>query len=404
MAIAKHMARVVPADLIPDCRCPERIIFLNPFMRPVYEIDSHVLTTLTPTSGRRRSGPGRTRSGGRPSNERGQTFGQAAVEAKCFTVTISSPALRVREYRVTPTASMGIADRDYHRNQPTDGGSGFLPRLTPVVKYLLIANIGIFILDYLVLPRFYGIKIDGALHLPPLLNWGAFTVHSAIMEHRLWEFITFQFLHDGLAHIMFNSIGLFFFGPWMERWWGPVKFLIFYLLCGIAGAAFYMLLMFLKIVPGDIGSYLVGASAGIYGIFIGVAFIAPDLRVTLLIPPVELTMRQVAIGLLIISTGAILLSLGGNEGGEAGHLGGAILGYVLMRWPGLLGKGRESNIIRPRAFKPKHQAKLRPRSDAHIEQANEVDLILDKISREGTHSLTQAERDLLLKASERQKP
>lgn len=298
---------------------------------------------------------------------------------------------------------MGIADRDYHRNQPTDGGGGFMPRITPVVKYLLIANIGIFILDYLILPNVLGLKIDGALHLPPLLNWGAFTVHSAIVEHRLWEFITFQFLHGGLAHIMINSLVLFFFGPWMEEWWGSIKFLIFYLLCGVAGAAFYMLLLTLKIIPGDNGAYLVGASAGIYGILIGVAFIAPDLSVKLLIPPIELTMRKLAIGLMVLSSAAILFRIGGNEGGEAGHLGGAILGYVLMRWPGLLRKGSESNIIRPRAFKRKSKAKLRPRSEAHIDRENEVDLILEKISREGTGSLTQAERELLLKASESQK-
>ena len=193
-------------------------------------------------------------------------------------------------------------------------------------------------------------------------------------------------------------IGLFFFGPWMERWWGSRKFLMFYLLCGCAGAVFFTLLTFLKILPSGPGvRHLIGASAGIYGIFIGVAVIAPDLRVMLLFPPIELSMRQLAIALLVIATGAILLSLGGNEGGEAGHLGGAILGYFLVRYPGMLGKGAVPRLPRMRRT---YEPKLRPRSDLLKQRDDAVDLILDKISREGFQSLTADEREVLRKASE----
>jgi MFS family permease len=202
--------------------------------------------------------------------------------------------------------------------------------------------------------------------------------------------------------VLFNCIGIYFFGPWMERWWGPKKFLLFYLLCGMAGAAFFTLLMFLQIVPGDLQSPLVGASAGIYGIFIGVAVIAPNLRVMLLFPPIELSMRQLAIALMAISIGAILLSFGGNEGGEAGHLGGAILGFILMRWPWLIGGNTRVEVFRPRVVENTGDAKLRPRTRLRMDEDSEVDRILEKISREGFQSLTQAERDILHKASERQ--
>lgn len=273
--------------------------------------------------------------------------------------------------------------------------------VTPVVKWLLIVNLGIFILDYMILAPSKG--LDG-LDFPPILRWGAFTIRSAIFEFRIWEFFTFQFLHGSVAHVLFNSLGLYFFGPWMERWWGSRKFLIFYLLCGAGGAAFLTLLASLSIVPGGFDTPMVGASAGIYGILIGVAVIAPELRVSLLFPPIELSMRQLAIGLIAISAGIILLSLGSNQGGEAGHLGGAIVGFLIMRWPGLLRGGGESNIIRPRAFRMRSQAKLRPRSEAHLDENSEVNRILDKISSQGTHSLTEAEREFLIKASERHKP
>jgi membrane associated rhomboid family serine protease len=276
-----------------------------------------------------------------------------------------------------------------------------MPAITPVVKVLLILNVSIFLLDYLLLPLLMGLKVDG-FHAPPLLRWGAFTIQSSIIGLKVWEFISFQFLHGNLLHILFNSLGIYFFGPWMERWWGPKKFLIYYLLCGIGGAAFFSILSFIGLIPGGYDSYLVGASAGIYGILMGVAFIAPDLRVRLFFPPVELTMRQLAIGLIGISAVVVLLSIGTNAGGEAGHLGGAIVGFLLMRYPHLLGANEEINIIRPAAFRRRSEAKLRPRSEAHLDEATEVDRILEKISREGTQSLSQAERDLLIKAAESQ--
>jgi membrane associated rhomboid family serine protease len=277
---------------------------------------------------------------------------------------------------------MGMADRDYHRDQSRTGG--FASRLTPVVKGLLIANTAVFFLDMFMGHAF--------------LKFGAFAIQSAIFEFRIWEFITFQFLHGSLGHLLFNCIGLFFFGPWMERWWGSRKFLIFYLLCGSAGAVFFTLLTFMGILPGGNYGGLIGASAGIYGIFIGVAVIAPDLRVMLLLPPIELSMRQLAIVMLVISTGSILLKLGGNEGGEAGHLGGAILGFILMRYPRLLGHDPDVDIFHPRQRNP-FVSKLRPRTRVELDQESSVDLILDKISREGFQSLTDAEREILQKAS-----
>ena len=284
---------------------------------------------------------------------------------------------------------MGIADRDYHRH-PTRGGGGFMSQLPPVVRGLLIANVAIFILDL-----FAG---------KPLYNFGAFTIQSAVFELHVWEFVTFQFLHGSLGHVLFKSIGIFFFGPWMERWWGSRKFLLFYLLCGAAGAAFFTLLVVLHLVPGGYDSPLIGASAGLMGIFIGVAVIAPHLRVALLFPPIELSMRQLAIGLMAISVGAILLNLGGNEGGEAGHLGGAILGFILMRHPWLLGRGSPVAIGQPLDFAPRPAPKLRPRTVLPIDEESAVDLILDKVSRDGFQSLTQAERDTLREASQRHHP
>jgi membrane associated rhomboid family serine protease len=287
---------------------------------------------------------------------------------------------------------MGLAEREYQRRMPRSPS-----RLTPVVRGLLWVQCGLFVLDYLVLPAVLGWKVD-AMNKPPLVTLGAFTVHSALKEWHLWEFITFQFLHDSVGHVLFNSIGLYFFGPWAERWWGAKRFLIYYLLCGCAGAGFFTLLMTLGIVPGSEDSWLIGASAGIYGIFVAVAVLAPNMRVMLLIPPVELSMRQLAIGLIVISVGIIVIGIGNNEGGEAGHMGGFIAGFVLMKFPWLLGGGLRPPVFH---FRPKHESKLRPRARiGGLSVDPEVDRILDKISQEGFQSLTPEEREVLDRAAQ----
>lgn len=289
---------------------------------------------------------------------------------------------------------MALADRDYQRNQPA--GGGFFSQLTPVVKWLLIANAAIYLLDLVLAPEDWMVK--------PMRQAGAFSVGTAIYGHHYWQFVTFQFLHGSVEHVLFNSIGMFFFGPWMERWWGTWKFLAFYLICGVGGAAFFTLLLASGMLPGDSPhSSLVGASAGIYGILIGVAVTSPNLRVHLLFPPIELSMRQLAMALMGMAVVMILFKIGGNEGGEAGHLGGAIVGFLLARYPQLLGGGHGYEIVRPVPTKPRPLPKLRPRSVIEKEQDSAVDLILDKISRDGFQSLTQAERDLLNKVSNQKK-
>ena len=147
---------------------------------------------------------------------------------------------------------MGASDRDYFRDEERRyAGGGGLPRLTPVAKWLLIANLSIFLIDLFTRPSN---SSYGAIN-----SRFCFAIESAFMEGKLWELLTFQFLHASPWHVLANSIGLYVFGPWAERWWGSRRFLVFYLLCGVAGALFFTLLTITGALPGrDLMTPLVG--------------------------------------------------------------------------------------------------------------------------------------------------
>ncbi len=272
------------------------------------------------------------------------------------------------------------------QNRVAQGG-GMLDQLTPIVKGLLILNVALYFSDLL----FFHSEIT---------RFGAFSIGNAIFEKKIWEFITFQFMHGSVEHVLFNSLGLFFFGPFVERWLGSLKFLVFYLTCGVGGAAFFVLLAFMGILPAiSFESSLVGASAGIYGIIIAVAVLVPHLQVSLLFPPVTLSMRQLAITVIVVAVGVIAFRIGDNAGGEAGHLGGAIVGYILIRMAPMFGVDIKHAPKHPRRY---YEPKIRPRTELDLHTQSEVDLILDKISREGFQSLTDEERDFLQRAANKE--
>ena len=277
-----------------------------------------------------------------------------------------------------------------------------------VTRWLLILNVGIFVLDLWNRPP--GMA-PGVLSWGPLNRWGCFTFDTAVLGGRVWEFITFQFLHDSVGHVLFNSIGILVFAPFVERWWGTRRFLAYYLLCGAAGGLFYSLLLVIGLLPNsDFGTPLVGASAGVFGLIFAVYRLAPAVTVQLLFPPVTLTMKQLA---LALAGFAVLVIAGGltfpharffwNSGGEAGHLGGALMGLLLMTRPGILGKPgrRQGKVIYDARFVHRRRmpSKLRPRTEVDLAAETEIDRILQKISDEGLDSLTAAERAILEKAS-----
>lgn len=228
---------------------------------------------------------------------------------------------------------MTTHDADEYRFEPLPRASS-APAVS-VTAWLIGINVAVYLLDQL----FWKLGIVGIIHDQsgplqygaPIRTLGFFSFHLAIVQLELWRFITFQFLHANFTHLLFNMFGLFFFGPLIESYLGRSRFLAFYLLCGIGGPVAYVLLWMTNFL-NSADAPLVGASAGIFGILIAASQIAPEATV-LLYGIIPMKLRTLAWLLLGISVFTVLrYGEAGlkNSGGEAAHLGGAAVGYILI--------------------------------------------------------------------------
>jgi len=280
---------------------------------------------------------------------------------------------------------MGLYDRDYTQSDYDGGGYGrrpqmrmMFPRISPVVKWLLIINIAVFVLT----AAFRPLAIFA-------LDWLSVYPLTAAMSLQLWRIITYQFLHDmgGFGHIFVNMVVLYFFGIMLERSWGSKRFLTFYLICGATGGILYPILAhigWLTVGP------LIGASGAILGIIAACAVLAPNMRVYVfgIFPMRLVTLALIVAGIAVFTL--VLPDQFGNAGGEAAHLAGMVAGalYVFSQsW---------RSQFRSRI---KHRFGEKKKISGHNLQVD-LDGILDKVHRNGIHSLTRREKRVLRQATE----
>lgn len=193
--------------------------------------------------------------------------------------------------------------------------------MPPLTQALLVANIGVFVLQ--------------------MLLGGGFATWFALwpLESGMfmpWQVGTYAFLHGGLMHLAFNMYGVWMFGGELERVWGSRRLGVFYA-ASVATAALAQLL-----VTGMTGSMAptVGASGGLFGLLMGFAMVFPQRRITPLLPPIPMPAW-----VFVMLYGAIELTLGvtGSASGVAhfAHLGGLLGGWLVIRyWRGQLPFGR----------------------------------------------------------------
>jgi len=164
-----------------------------------------------------------------------------------------------------------------------------------------------------------------------LTYWGNFNVAQGINGLQFWRLFSYQFLHGGYIHLGMNMMALYFFGPLIEKWWGPRRFLAFYLLCGACGAWLMALFAFFPSLLSANEAWLVGASGSIFGVLVATAMLYPKDEVKLIFPPIWVTTRKLALVFLGLSIVSMLFDF--NFGGNAAHLGGALFGYLLVKRP-----------------------------------------------------------------------
>ena len=230
---------------------------------------------------------------------------------------------------------------------------------------------------------------------------------------RPWTVLTYAFLHQGFLHIIFNLLNLYWFGSLVREYLGDRKLVSLYILGGLAGAVFFLLSYNLIPVfrmgpPAEV----LGASGAVTAIIVGAATLLPDYTFNLfLFGPVRI--KYIAAVVVLISLAGID---GGNAGGEIAHIGGAILGFVFIKqlqrgtdlgrpvqavgdFVGSVFSGRPRLRVTHRG-RTEEAASARRGTVVKPEQ-DEIDLILDKISRSGYESLSKDEKQKLFRASQK---
>ena len=185
-----------------------------------------------------------------------------------------------------------------------------------------------------------------------------------------WQFISYMFMHANLSHLLFNMFALWMFGTPLEKVWGARRFLIFYFACGIGAALFYIginyyeynqvyaLLSNTGLSAHDINSMIergvyptniltedqartligtfktpmVGASGAIYGILVAYAFLFPNNKLMLIFLPYPIAAKYFVPALISLDlfSGVTGFSIFGGGVAHFAHVGGAIIGFLLM--------------------------------------------------------------------------
>jgi len=264
---------------------------------------------------------------------------------------------------------------------PTHRWSFWSFRRASVVHILIALNVACFLLSW-------GISLF-APHL--VENLFALTRHG-LAQGRLWQLVTYMFLHGGAIHLLVNCVGLLFAGREVETVLGKKHLLLIYFLGGILGGI-------AQLIAGPRTIELIGASGGVCAVLLAFTTLLPELEITaLLYFVIPVKMKAKWLGRIIIGV-SILFALSNWSRGVAhvAHLGGALTGLLYTRRLGYGGAFFFQRFLQDR----RGRRTRREQMDSETFISTEIDPILDKIAREGIHSLSRAERRILEQGREK---
>jgi membrane associated rhomboid family serine protease len=228
---------------------------------------------------------------------------------------------------------------------------------------------------------------------------------------RPWTLITYMFTHREVLHILVNLLWLYWFGTIFLEYFDQKKLVAVYLLGGLSGALIYVLSYnifpaFAALTGQSIP--LLGASASVMAIVIAIAAYVPDYTVMLFLFG-KVRIKYIAIVIFILTS---LLDFSVNSGGKLAHIGGALFGYIFTL---SFRQGRDITRWLNRLidwfvtlFKPGKKLKVtykKPSDDREynrvkVKNQEQINKILDKISKGGYDSLTKDEKETLFRESQ----
>jgi membrane associated rhomboid family serine protease len=181
--------------------------------------------------------------------------------------------------------------------------------ITPAVKWLIIANVAMFLATWI---------------YEPIILFLGLTPRIVIEQFWIWQLATYAFLHGGAVHILFNMLGIWMFGVELERLWGTRQFVKYYAITGV-GAGLTVLAVGLVLGPSSETYRIptIGASGALYGLLVAFAYYYPDR------PLLMFFLFPIPAKYFVMIVGAMaFLSAPQSRVSEAAHLGGLVIGYL----------------------------------------------------------------------------
>ena len=269
-----------------------------------------------------------------------------------------------------------------------------------IIEKLIYLNIAIFLLTLLI-TVFQGLY-KGEQNF--LVEWFSLDNNLDAFLTKPWSIISYGFLHADFIHLIFNMITLYFIGNLFIQYFTEKQALTFYILGTLFGGFLYVISQNYFPLFEGINTTLVGASAGISAIFIGIATYMPHYQIKIRFIGFIKFWHLAAIWLAFDVVGLI----GTNAGGSFSHLGGSLFGYLYVQQA----SNKKTNIStifssffkrKEKPLKTVHKSAKRKQKTVKNSNQNQekIDVILDKISKSGYDTLTKTEKEFLFKQGER---
>lgn len=266
-----------------------------------------------------------------------------------------------------------------------------------IVEKIISINVAVFVLIFIFNTLGFLFKANGSV-----VDWFILPATFEGFISKPWSIITYGFIHVDFIHILMNLISLYFIGNLFVNYFTPKQFISFYILGTLFGGIVFLLSYnFFPAFSNDVSnSVLLGASAGVSAIFIGLATYIPNYQFKIPLLGFVKTWHLAAIW---VALDVIQIPVG-NAGGRLAHIGGALFGFLYVSqasnvkidiWSKISSFFTSKNKPLKTVYKSKKTTAKKQANTTYKQQ--KINVILDKISKSGYDTLSQEEKDFLFK-------